>query len=1084
MSEDFVFVAKLDDSQILKALQNIDDEASKVGQNLDSALKGASQRKIIEDKEKKKLEDVEKEAKKFEASLKALIAAELQTAAGSDKVTKSFITQASAGAQNAQALINSVSQTNRLSKAQIDYATKIGTTKAQIRQLTQELSKEGADTVALTGQIRQLINSLNTMDDAQESAAAATQQAADEFRDGVNDIEQWRRAEKGAADEADRLERETKEAGEQTGQSADRMKAAHAVLAGAVAAVTNALINMGRRGVQALKDLLAESIQVAANFEGVEASFLNIFEGSKAAADATFKLMKAKSREIGIDLSQIYRRFLPQVGDLEQVDKLAEIAASLAVLEPEQGIQGALLSLQDILVGEGTSLRKRYELPTDEIFELQEAFGDVEGAILGLDKLLADRGVAFRQLSDIFQIAMNRMQIEFLHFRDAIGQPITEELNKQFRQILDFASENREELTLLAYAIGDVFTAIARLLGAEVEDFLADWDISQTIEDIELLAITIETLGEVIDAFQGTSSDMTFGEKWANLGLPISGNEEQVQEKFDASFMEATLKGIQIQAKLAIVAIENLRAAWNALLITTAGAQLALARIAIGKGLEDARQIMIETAKAADEALAQGAIEAGKRLTAMDEIVQKNTESIQERTKALEAATEAGEESANMILRQNQAARDLETAKEALAAAEKEVNEEIEQLETEALQRRMQLQIDYTRDVLDNEKKTSEARQDLTRDYIRQLEKIFRKGGDDLADSQTRRDRDIEDARRKHEQKIIDDEKKSAKKKLDIEEDYQRKLAEIRRKFDFDAEEAIRANDAVALMRIRRRMQFELNEARINRDEKLEDEDKSRREEEERRDDGLERDIEAARIAYQRRIEDLDLALQREQRERRIAFAQELADIETQEKRRRETIDTEYQRNLEDLKRNLNLKRALLQESLDDEIEAVRLAEAEKYRLIAQGFLQAISVQNQMLASAQNFMSNLATIMASGTFNTSGTPGVSRTPGGGGHRPRRATGGPVRQGEPTLVGEPIMGRPNPEIFVPGSDGYIFPLRNFMYSPMSAMGAGGSIDNSRNLSATMNFPDPNGLNPIQKAEVVALATSVLGRVLVP
>lgn len=79
--------------------------------------------------------------------------------------------------------------------------------------------------------------------------------------------------------------------------------------------------------------------------------------------------------------------------------------------------------------------------------------------------------------------------------------------------------------------------------------------------------------------------------------------------------------------------------------------------------------------------------------------------------------------------------------------------------------------------------------------------------------------------------------------------------------------------------------------------------------------------------------------------------------------------------------------------------------------------------------------------------------GGNVTGGGGGWNPYYAKGGPISAGQPAIVGD--GGRP--EVFVPGSDGYIFPSVGAFRNAMQ--GAGGSRTNNFNLNMNVGTASP-------------------------
>lgn len=85
------------------------------------------------------------------------------------------------------------------------------------------------------------------------------------------------------------------------------------------------------------------------------------------------------------------------------VQKLNDIINLLSLRDPAQGIQGATIALQELMSGDPMSLRRRFELPSDEVNKLASYAGDANAQIAGLTKLLNEQGVT----ADILNARLN-----------------------------------------------------------------------------------------------------------------------------------------------------------------------------------------------------------------------------------------------------------------------------------------------------------------------------------------------------------------------------------------------------------------------------------------------------------------------------------------------------------------------------------------------------------------------------------------------------------------------------------------------------------------------------------------------------
>lgn len=119
-------------------------------------------------------------AAKKQATLVALAAAELKLTARADDVTSSFIDQAAAGSRTLDAFEEVVSQTSRLSTANIELAKDTAEAKQRIREIGAELSKDNLDpeaAEALRAEVADIIETFNRENEARERRASLAREA-------------------------------------------------------------------------------------------------------------------------------------------------------------------------------------------------------------------------------------------------------------------------------------------------------------------------------------------------------------------------------------------------------------------------------------------------------------------------------------------------------------------------------------------------------------------------------------------------------------------------------------------------------------------------------------------------------------------------------------------------------------------------------------------------------------------------------------------------------------------------------------------------------------------------------------------
>ena len=85
------------------------------------------------------------------------------------------------------------------------------------------------------------------------------------------------------------------------------------------------------------------------------------------------------------------------------LQNLNDVINLLSLRDPAQGIQGATIALQELLSGDPMSLRRRFELPSDDVNRLASYAGDANAQIAGLTELLNKQGVT----ADILAARLN-----------------------------------------------------------------------------------------------------------------------------------------------------------------------------------------------------------------------------------------------------------------------------------------------------------------------------------------------------------------------------------------------------------------------------------------------------------------------------------------------------------------------------------------------------------------------------------------------------------------------------------------------------------------------------------------------------
>lgn len=847
-------------------------------------------------------------------------------------------------------------------------------------------------------------------------------------------------------------------------------KSAHAsgvqigTVSGVVSALTTEFIRLGERAISALIDIGKQSVQTAIEMDTLKARLGGIFDGSKAAADEAFIFIQQKSKELGIDLSELAGAFLPKTESLAQFERVAKIATALARSDPEQGAIGARIALIEALSGTFTSIQRRFEIPKDDIKLIKEAFDKegIEGFLTALEGVLDRSGKSFEDLAGTAQASFNRVAIAGEQLGGRLGAPVVMELQKQFDTLFKTLTENEDDLILIADAFGRVLASIVEIIGTGINDFFANLDTEQAIELAETFFDIIEnarTLAAVLgetDVPQALMDGISF-----------------IAEKLE----EALMTAIKLTA---IIQSEQARAA--AIRESLAGSGEGRQALGVGRGRADvAIGLVSDEERAKAEAAGQEAAnekikEALDLLEESSKRKESNREATDKLREALEKEADAGTGAADAILAAAQAQRELDESasaaeeaqtkiNEAMAKAEKDLQRQLEDIDIQTERKRLDIQIEF-----------AQKREDAARDNLEKLADIEKKNGQDIADAATDLSRKEEDIARKFADDRIDIERETRQKRVDIESDFRRKLQDIQTQFLLDADEAEQKRDAVGFLRALKRRDEEVRQAQQDRERTIQD---TRVEEERKREElriAQAREIEEARIANERKLEDLRLNLERQIEAQNTAYARQLDDLTIQEQRKNEELNRSRERDIEDAQRAYDRKLEDLKVSLEGEYKAIEEYETKKQDLLRQSWEAQYEIQKAGLDKMRSLLSEAA-------LSAPVPAGTSRQPTRPGRRPTLGTG----QGQGAHPGAIPGFQSGGGFTVGGSGGIDSQLVRFLASPGERVtisppgspvlmptfgsGFGGNISNSRETNVNLPLATPEQImNPILMAQI--------------
>ncbi|TXH17706.1 MAG: hypothetical protein E6R03_03350, partial [Hyphomicrobiaceae bacterium] len=266
----------------------------------------------------------------------------------------------------------------------------------------------------------------------------------------------------------------------------------------AVVGLTKAITALAKAGVAAFKAMVSASVETAKSFDTTRAQFTAVFEGNDQAAEAVFQRIRRLSRELGEDLTEVSRSFLPNVESIAQLEEVTKIAVGLARFDPAQGISGAGIALRELLSGDSTSLRKRFEIDSATIDRIEAAsngFTDIDALLGALNEELDRLGRNVEDFSGTFETSLGRVKEFFRDVKDQIGSPIVDELIEQFSGLNEILLENEDTINVVANAIGEAIAGIVEFGGEFLKNLLDGADpeaLKETATQIRLIGENLQ----------------------------------------------------------------------------------------------------------------------------------------------------------------------------------------------------------------------------------------------------------------------------------------------------------------------------------------------------------------------------------------------------------------------------------------------------------------------------------------------------------------------------------------------------------------------------------------------------------------
>ena len=731
-----------------------------------------------------------------------------------------------------------------------------------------------------------------------------------------------------------------------------------------VIASVGKLINMFQQlasvAVDTFKKIISSSVEAAKEIEVARSQFTAFFDQDTQAAGAALERLQRLSVELGENVVGIGRAFLPEVESLDQLEEVVKIATALARFQPEQGILGARIALQEALAGEYRSLQRRFEISPVAIDKIRSAM-EAGGVTAGLEEIQAElerTGRSVEDLADTFSVSMGRVTERIRQVSQELGDPIIGEVADQFDAIDEQLERLEPDLDVIASAFGEVFARLVEIIGVEIESFLESFDPAPVLEAIEALNGVIEAVALVSDVLSGGSTAAYgFGRVMDNVSAILLATEGIILG------FGKTLSAVRndLEKFLFVAEVALTLGQFIPLNIGTAGPKLY-------------GQVALNEVQALRESMSEGGdIEPFDWDAALTDLEERKAEFTREISDMVDASGDldtAGEKMANRFLKIGQAFEELDSIQKRYAETQETVNEAIKEFNIDAALRFEKLLTDARRKRIDFEIESAQKSIDMERKNKQKIADIRTKFDLDILDAaQDLVDREA-DIMRKHGYDVLDLEDDRNKKRLEAEEKYLDALEKLRDKFNFQAFEAMLANDAKELRQIRRRQAFEESQLKKDEDRDLSDIDQDINDRKAKLDEALRREIESARIVNARKLRDLQVSLDEQLAKQLEGYKREIAEQGIAEKRKRDELNDELNQQLEDYDTWWQERHRVTGEGIAADLEMMQGMVDDTSRIL--GELSALGVGFNPLTGTPEFAYSTPTVSPTDTVSYQG----------------------------------------------------------------------------------------------------------------
>lgn len=242
-----------------------------------------------------------------------------------------------------------------------------------------------------------------------------------------------------------------------------------------------------RTVVQGFREIADAVVGANARMQSARQMFIALSGGSEEFGQMYIDILRQLSIQTGVSFDQLVenaKRLPTQVGqNFEAFANLTKKAVVLGMLDPVQGVNGAMIALTNFM--EGTAAGARSLVQRFELFNLgqvKRALEETATPLEALDRLFKEAGIDVDgltgRLKNTLPVAWQGVINIAKEFLRVLGEPIITQVTEDLVKLRDWLVENQAAITGLAQALGEgasnAFTRfksfIADLLGIDELD--------------------------------------------------------------------------------------------------------------------------------------------------------------------------------------------------------------------------------------------------------------------------------------------------------------------------------------------------------------------------------------------------------------------------------------------------------------------------------------------------------------------------------------------------------------------------------------------------------------------------------------